>query len=130
MYRPAEEALCFSRASLAALFLASIAAFLASLAFCAAAALAAATSAAPRSEGRSGSPTFPFVACSTGSTSALRETSKARTNLWRERWFASPCVFMAWYPRSSHLASFAWSLSFWAQGARAASTCLATAGRN
>ena len=56
--------------------------------------------------GQVGSPTFPFVACSTGSTSALRETSKARTNLWRERWFASPCVFMAWYPRSSHLASF------------------------
>ena len=62
-------------------------------------------------------PTRPFAAWSTGSTNALSAVSNARTNLCRLGWFASPDVFIAWYPRSSHLANLA-SRSFCAAGAR------------
>ena len=113
---PALRSLCSRRSASASAFFVRIAKRLASRAAVAVAAATAARSALERSEGRSPNPTTALAACNAGNASAFRETSNARTNLCMLRWFASPEVFIAWYPRSSHLARRAWSRSFFAAG--------------
>ena len=113
---PALRILCSRLAASASAFLARIAARFVSRAVVAVAAANAARSAADRSEGKSPNPTVALAACNAGNANALSETSNARTNLCMLRWFASPEVFIAWYPRSSHLAKRAWSRSFFAAG--------------
>mmetsp|Transcript_7476 Transcript_7476/g.31101 ORF Transcript_7476/g.31101 Transcript_7476/m.31101 type:complete len:290 (-) Transcript_7476:645-1514(-) len=113
---PALRSLCSRRSASASAFFVRIAKRLASRAAVAVAAATAARSALERSDGRSPNPTTALAACNAGNASAFRETSNARTNLCMLRWFASPEVFIAWYPRSSHLARRAWSRSFFAAG--------------